>query len=464
MKKTLLLSLLFLSIPSFLLFHDKGNELIKPYLNNYLSTHFKSYIGDKMLIEELTIEDLKIDISSIKCTTQINNKIEVQVEGKLSILEKKEKILHDIEINIQQGEIEEILKIVKKRPFAQGKMDIDIKIPTLENNLSQTLIETHLDKVLLNPKVIKKEFDMEIPAKTMLNGRLYSTLMNNILTSKGYIETNSTHIDFKTFKYYVKTKRFQSDYHLKVADLKEIKALTHKDLRGAIEVNGNIIKDKELQIDGFSHDLDGEVNFTLIDKKLNTIFTDISVQKVMSMMNYPQIFKATLVGKLTYNLENREGVFGSKLNQAQLLPNQLTRLIKEIQGADLTKERYNQTIFNAKFNQNTIGFDFYAKSKTTELKLYPATINEKKHTINAYYTIQIEDKDVEGEIKGKIENPKITIESSKFIQKKIVDTIKEYIDIDMDIDLNEDTLKKIGIGEKEKKVVKELFKDLLNSF
>jgi len=451
MKKLLTLILILILSVTFLLFHDKGNELIKPYLSDYLTQYLKSQLKQDVEVE---IEDLKIDIDNFRCTTLINRRTKVQLKGDLSLSEikTKDKIISNLQIDIDQGDIEELLQISKHKSYAKGKIDLQIKIPTLEENRYRGIITTKLYNILLDEKIIKKELDIEVPPKTVINGTVDGKLDEESIIANGKIETNLANLDFKQAQYNLKTKILQSDYHLHIDDLSKLKPISHRELRGSMNIKGDIYKDKNLTIKGVINDLEGDINFTLVDKKLQAIISDISVQKLIYTINYPQIFKANLTGELNYNLAQKRGIFTSKLNQAQLLPNQLTNLIKKIQGADLTKDRYNETTFNAKFNKNIMGFDFNAKSDTTELKLYPATINSLNNTISANYTLEINNKDIGGKIKGKINDPRITIDSSKFIQREVIDKVKDYIKID------DDTLKKIGIGEKEQEAVKDLFR------
>lgn len=445
----LLLILFIISLFTFLIFHDKGNELIKPHLSTYLSTYLKSELKQEV---ELKIEDLKIDMDTLQCTLTINGLTRVQLKGDLSLLEKKEKIVHNIQVEINQGDIEELLRIGKQNHYAKGKVDIEIKIPTLKESQSKGVATVKLYNVLLNEKVIKKELDIELPSQTVIDGTIETNLDGNNLTTKGKLQTTLANLDFDKAQYNLKSKILQSDYHINIEDLSRLRALNNRKLQGAMQIKGSIYKDKNLTIKGIINDLDGEIKFTLIDKKLKALISDVSVQKIIHTVNYPQIFKANLTGELNYDLTDKQGIFTSKLDQAQLLPNQLTNLVKKFQGADLTKDRYNETTFNAKFNKNIMGFDFHAKSETTELKLYPATINSLNNTINANYTIEIDNKDVGGKIKGKVNDPNITIDSSKFIQREVMDKVKEYIKID------DETLEKIGIGEKEKEAVKDLFR------
>jgi len=180
--------------------------------------------------------------------------------------------------------------------------------------------------------------------------------------------------------------------------------------------------------------------------------SNVSTQKLMTMLRYPQIFKAPLVGQFDYNLKKSQGTFKAELQKAQLLPNTLTQLIKQIRGLDLTKERYNKTILTSQLNRDKIDFDFKAQSKTVLLAINKGKINKASNTINAPFIINIDNKDIGGKIKGDISNPKVTLDSSNFIKDKVLDAIDEYI--------GEDKLKELGIDKKGKEVIENILGDL----
>ena len=253
-------------------------------------------------------------------------------------------------------------------------------------------------------------------------------------------------------KYNYKTHKLDSDYYIKISDLSKFKYLIKQKLYGLLEMNGSIHKDKMLIVTGRTNSLDGIVDFKLIDNHIKAEIFDKSVEKLIRVFHYPQIFNAKLIGTLNYNLKKEKGIIDAKLNNARLLPNQLTTLIKNIKGLDLTKESYNQTTFIGNIDKNNIKFNLNAKSKTTTLSLKDATMNKKTEKIDTKYTIKIGEQDISGEIKGSINNPKVTIDSSKFIEHKILNGISKYI--------KNGSLEDFGIGEKEQKAIKDTFFEL----
>ena len=145
----------------------------------------------------------------------------------------------------------------------------------------------------------------------------------------------------------------------------------------------------------------------------------------MQVLDYPQVFKARLVGAFNYDLLRSSGRFTSTLNQAELLNTYLRQVIKEIRGVNFPEERYAQTYFNATFHKNLIDINFKAESKTVLLSIPSGQINQASNKINAYYKVKVDNRNLEGKIRGDLSDPEITLDSSKYIQNNMMNMIED---------------------------------------
>lgn len=343
MKKFLLLIIIITIIPLFFLFHDRGNELLKPYLSSYLESKIKEDV-------EIDIQKLKIDIGNIEARVLINKNI------------------------------------------------------ILKSDVNFSIIDT------------------------------------NTLNLQGVINSNLANLSFKNAIYTLKNRQLRSDYHLEIKELKSLQPIIKHKLYGSLVVDGKIKKDKEIYLRGVTKSLDGVLDFTLKNDNLTSNIHNLSVVKVMKMLDYPTTFRGNLFGDVHYNIKNKKGKIDTELKQAQLLPNEITKMVKRLRGVDLTKERYNDSRFKADINHEIINFDFIAKSRTTDILLQNAHLNIDKESIETNYTLSIDNKDISGTLKGDINNPKMTIDSSKFMENKINQTLENF-----------------GIGKKEKGMIKDIF-------
>ena len=492
MKKVLLLSLIIIvSLLFFLLFNDKGNEYLKPYVARYLESKAEQNIT-------VQVEHLKIDYNYIELTALLNKLTTIHTYGEVLILNKKlnlnytlsfidkidmngtlkgtfdnikitgkgdalqsqlnydlnyqNKSLHNIHIKISKADISELLLLTAQPAYANGEMDIDITIPKFDMNKSTGEAHMVLYDTTLNEKVINREFKTKLPKNTKLKGVLNSTINNNQIAFHSTLKSNLATLKLEEAHYHLNSNDFFSNYHLNIPKLSRLNRVVGKNLKGKLSLDGKIKFNKTLLLTGNTKDLGGLLNFKLHNEELTSHINKVSVEKLMYLLEYPQIFKATINGDFNYNQKTRQGTFNSKLNQAQLLPNALTQLVQQVRGVDLTKERYNKTTFIAHLNEDTIHFDFNAKSRKVLISLPNAEVNKLTNSINADYKLKIEKREIEGKIQGDITKPHITIDSSKFIQEQIFETITDSV--------GEDKLKELGIGKKERETIKNILGDL----
>jgi len=359
-----------------------------------------------------------------------------------------------LDLHLDHNKLEKILHLVGEKTYAVGNLNGEVKISSLKNLTGTFNLSTQNARTL--HKTLKKELTLDL-------GKSIAFQMNSIGKIKSKVAHIQTTLDSELFKlsshdmaYDLKKSLLTSTYQLSVPKLSKLNTLAGKNLRGALDIKGDMQADKNFLITGNTQNLGGEISFQLQNKQLTTKIKNVSVQKLMHMLDYPQIFKATLVGDFNYNLVSSKGIFNSKLNQAQLLPNNLTKLIKQIRGVDLSKERYNETTFVAKLNKENINIDFNAKSKKVTMSINNGHINKANNYIDANYKVKIENKDIAGKIKGNISQPHITVDSSQFIKDTVIDAIQDQLGNDK-ID---DKLNDLGLGKKETETIKNILGDL----
>ena len=505
MKNFLLLFVsLIVASSLFLTFHDRGSEYLKPYLSRYL----ESKIDNKKI--DVEVEDLKIDYDYIEFTAKINKLTRLNAYGDYNLLDKtvnlkynlksngfkskefsfdnkidingtvkgvftnldvtgdgsfafesklkykfkvEDKLVKNIKIHIIKANLVKILKLVEQSAYAEGKIDVDVDIPVLDGNQTTGYANLVLNTTKLDEKLLKKNYNINLPENTTLTATIDSIIVPNFIKFKTDIKSNLLTLNLRNAKYDLNKKDLFSNYHLLVPHLSKLNIVPNRKLQGEITIDGEIKSiDKKLHLKGETKSLDGAIDFVLKNKHLTSTIKDVSVQKLMYTLDYPQIFKAYIVGNFDYNLATQHGELHSKLNKAQLIPNELTDLVKQIRGVDLTKERYTETSFNAKLNKSLIDFDLNTKSKTVKLFIPSGQINKKENTINANYKLIIEDKDIEGKIKGDISKPKVTIDGSSFIKKHILDRVTKEIDTK--------SLEDLGIGKQEVDAIKNMLGNL----
>ena len=392
MKKKFLLFTIFIgALFSFLLYNELGNRVLQPQIEKFLQSQLDNNASIKLIA-------FNLDFNQLNATLLYNKSTRVELEGDLSALTQK--------------------------------FDMHYHLVSDNFHYKKIAIEEHIE----------------------INGTLKGHLFNRQLEFEGDAENLLGKIYFDEGVYQLGNRELSLNYRAIFDDLSKLQPYTKERFIGVLRVEGQLQKDENLTVTGTTYDLDGTLNFTLQDKNLKLEMEQLSLIKVMRMLEYPQLFRASIVGELNYNLKEKGGSVKTTLEDAQLLPNDFTILIKEFNGFDLSKEKFDESRLTAIITKDDINFQFHAQNRKTKLSLLPAHLKRGLNHIDAHYRIEIENRDIGGTIKGDIENPSINIDSSNYLRKEVNEVIKKH----------SETLKNIGIGEREQERVKEFFDSLFN--
>lgn len=426
------------------------NTTINPK-TKVLNAKYQLIIPELSKLNSLTKQDLqgKMAIQGEMKTTTKSYSLEGKTKslgGELDFILTPQKVSS----NLEQVRLEKLLYLLNQKNYASGtligEIDLDLSKELTGNfNFSSKKAQT-------NHQTLKQELDINFGKNIPFVFTTLGTINQGVVKVQSSLNSDILNYHSNDIAYSLKNQNLNSTYTLNISNIAKLKTLLGKTLRGSVDIRGQLNHDKTLYLTGLTKSLGGEVNFELNNELLTSQLNNIPVSKLMYLLDYPNVFKANLIGSLNYNLASKQGTFNSQLNQAQLIANNLTELIKQVRGIDLTKERYNESHFNAKINQELVDIDFQAKSNKVLFQIPSGVINTNNNQINADYTININNKDLSGKIKGHISKPNITVDSSQFIKNEVKEIIKQNVD--------DKTIKDLGIGEEEKKVIKNLLGDL----
>jgi len=349
--------------------------------------------------------------------------------------------------NLKNIHVEKFLYLIGEKPYAEGILTANVEMHNLKT--MQGRFKLHTTNVEAINSTLNREFDMNLTQPLNINIRSKGKIISNTIYSQTKLLTDIINIKSDNLEYHLRNNNVTGSYTLSIPDLTRLHPFIQRPLTGKLECQGEIKKGKDLHLTGKTNNLGGLIEFKLKNNDLYVNIHNTSVLKLMQMIQYPQTFNAKIFGDIHYNLKNRQGKVDTQLKQAQLLPNEITRMVQKGRGIDLTKERYNHSTFVAQIHNKEVDFNFTAKSKTTSLSLNNAHLNLTKETIHTDCTLIIDNKDVSGTIKGDIHNPKLKVNTSNFIKNEIINVVSEQLD--------DKTLEEFGIGKKEKAMIKNLF-------
>lgn len=334
----------------------------------------------------------------------------------------------NILFNMKKADIASILYLVNQPIYANGNIDIDANIKNAKVETLDGLVKTKISNGVVANSVVNKAFNLQLKNLLAFKGDIVTRLIPNNLSSKVDFYTTMANLFVKDANVDLKTMVIKSDYLVNVPDLSKLYDVTQTKMRGNIDINGDIKKDKDLLVNGISKLLDGELKFKLLNDDFSANIKDVEILKALHMMYYPEVFTSKSDLELTYNLAKQKGAVEGNLLNGQFKKNEYSTIINNFAKFDLTKEVYEKVILKSDINKNIIKSTINMKSNLTKIDVDPSTLDTQKSTIDALVKTDIKGLAFDTKITGNMSSPKVKVDTSKLLSSGVKQKAKEAIE------------------------------------
>ncbi len=274
-----------------------------------------------------------------------------------------------------------------------------------------------------NRNALKKAFDLDLGSKFAFDATSKGRIQKQQVTASLSAKTSMAYLKSSRIRFDIPKVTLGADYTLSIPDMGKLQPLTGKQFIGDMLINGTIKKRTSLVVTGHGKEFGGSIDFTLIDKQFKADVTGATVSKVMHMLNYPQVLEAISKAKVNYNTQTASGTLHATLDNARILPSKLTALLKQFKIIDLSKERFNNSTFDAKITKKQIDFTLDARNKHNYLLVRHGKLIKKTGAINATVEMNFRGKDLQATLRGTTEHPKVSLDGSKYLQNKLKEKV-----------------------------------------
>jgi len=304
--------------------------------------------------------------------------------------------------------------------YLGGTTNANIKLTSLKNLTGSFNAQTI---GAVNTKIVKKEFDTNLGKKFNINSAIKGNIKNQQIFTSLILKTTMANIKATKAVYDIKRQSFSSKYLVDIPDMGKLQPISGKKFKGKMRISGDIKKAKNLLVTGHGKEFGGSIDFKLVNDDFKADVKGATVSKVMHMLDYPQVLEAVSKAKVSYNIATSKGDMSATLDNAQILPNQLTKLLKQFGDIDLANERYNNSKFLAKITKNLIKFSLDARNKNNYFMIKNGVLDKITGAINATVDMKIKGKDLKATIRGTVDNPKVSLDASKYLKNMAKDKI-----------------------------------------
>ena len=346
--------------------------------------------------------------------------------------------------NIAHLHIDKLLHMIDRPIYAQGLVDVDANIASIDLEKLKGNVVTKISKGLVHPIPIQKDFNLSIPSNLTFHGDIHTRLAQTKAVSTVDFVTSIATLSSKSLTYDIAQRSLTTDYDLHVPNLDDLYFVTNQHMKGAITFTGDVKADKKgFGATAHSDTLGGAIDAKIANNKVDVQVKNIQTVALTDMLLYPHIFDSKANMTLGYDTLVKRGNLHAELLNGQILPNKMTFLLQQMANFDITREVYERTTLDTRIDDKTLLSDLHMKSRLTELKSKDARIDLKRQTIDATIDTKIKKSFIPIVIKGPLKDPKIKIDAKDLMKAKATQELEKRLP---------DNLKKSPAGDLLKKL------------
>ena len=333
-----------------------------------------------------------------------------------------------VNANIDKLKIKKLLYMLHQPAYGDGILSLNADLQNLKKGELKGTLLASVKKGLLNSKYISKEqkFKTQMPT-THFNFVSNTELNGNLSQTKFNFKSTLVSLDIDKALYNLEDKSIESDFKTSIPDLSKLFFVTERELQGDIALDGSIKKHgDEMELYVHSNVADGKLDAKLINDDLDVDLQSIQTLKALEMLVYPQIFDASLNGKLNYNLKEKLGKFQGNLLDGKFTQNIMLSLVKQYGKVDLYKEKFTGDVY-ADINKEKLLASFELASNNSSIATKAAKLDSKSKTIDARIDITANKHPIGITIKGKTSSPDVSIDAASVIQNEVEKVVGEKL-------------------------------------
>ena len=364
----------------------------------------------------------------------------------------------DALFSIKNLKLEEVLYTLSKPSYALGILNANAELKNISKGISGTYSHT-LDG-LVQADVVREEFDMKLFENIEYFHKAQATFTNgsgvinaDVKSSVGIFETKDATLTMEGLS-------LKAPYTLNLPDLKKLKFLTSKELKGAITAHGEAkYSPKALYADFKSNLLGGTLDAVMDKNLINLTMKNMSSMELLDMLQYPQFFKSNFNGTVHYDTLTESGKMEMLLNKGSFADNQLTNLLKNLARLDITRDVYENVRIDGDIKKKVVTANLDATSSNSKITSKGAQIDLEKDTINANLLLKVQKYELGALVSGKATSPSVSLDTRKLGQdavKNLLENEKVKEQVEKIEDIINDKAK--DLGETIKKGLGNLFK------
>lgn len=280
--------------------------------------------------------------------------------------------------------------------------------------------------LVTQPNVMKKLMGEPLKINTAWD------LSGTFKAGKGYgqstVKTSIGDLSLEKMVYDPEKKAFKSNYTLDIPNLKKWHKVIDQKLYGPLVLKGDWSKDEVRSVTAETSTLGGKITSTLVEDDLSSTIDNVPLENILGLLGHKKDFLGKAFGKGKYNLKTKSGVVDLNIASFQIKPSPTTNTIKMVIGKDPTRVIFDSTKFHADIKGKITDYTLHAQGTRSSIEITDGRIDKIKNTNTAKFKFIYEKYTVNGKIKGTVDDPKVTIDTSALFKERINEELQGKIE------------------------------------
>lgn len=327
-------------------------------------------------------------------------------------------IPRSLNATIKDMQLSKILYMVSQPHFVDALLNVDIAIADARQGKLDGVITTAITKGKIDTKTVQKAFEFKTMPATTFSAKTVSTLSKHLVDTTVSLDSSLATLKVKRARFNVTQGSLYSDYKAEIPDLDRLFFATERHLKGKATVTGKLTKAKDLDFNAHSKLFGGTIDAILHNDDFSATMKQLNTLGMLHMLIYPEMFDATLNGKLDYNLAKKSGKFNAKLTNGHFTKNQMLDLIKQYGQVDLYVETFLTTLVST-IKQEKIYTNIDMRSNKSSIVGKNIYLNTKTKQLDAHLDVNANNNPIKVHLKGNVSKPNVKVDASKLIEREL---------------------------------------------
>lgn len=384
---------------------------------------------------DILLHDVKAFIpkAKVKKGTSLGAKGRLKFTDKLTIsgilkgLGKKVAFSHEDDVtklSASDLSAEKVFPLLRLPAYVTGSMESQIVLTN--HKPREGTFSFKGANLVTQPNVMKKLMGEPLKINTAWD------LSGTFKAGKGYgqstVKTSIGDLSLEKMVYDPEKKAFKSNYTLDIPNLKKWHKVIDQKLYGPLVLKGDWSKDEVRSVTAETSTLGGKITSTLVEDDLSSTIDNVPLENILGLLGHKKDFLGKAFGKGKYNLKTKSGVVDLNIASFQIKPSPTTNTIKMVIGKDPTRVIFDSTKFHADIKGKITDYTLHAQGTRSSIEITDGRIDKIKNTNTAKFKFIYEKYTVNGKIKGTVDDPKVTIDTSALFKERINEELQGKIE------------------------------------